>query len=54
MVKKKSLTINGRRFGTFQRTNDDIQKLKLITLLEMVHIWICITVIAKLLILLVL
>ena len=42
------------RFGTFQRKNDDILKLKLIILLEMVEIWICITVIAKLLILLVL
>ena len=39
-------------FSTFQRKNDDILKLELIILLEMVEIWICITVIAKLLILL--
>ena len=40
--------------GTFQRRNDDILKLKLIILLDMLEIWIYITVIAKLLILLVL
>ena len=34
--------------------NDDLLKLKLIILLEIVEIWICITVIAKLFILLVL
>ena len=41
-------------FGTFQRKNDYILKLKLIILLEMVEICICIIVIAKLCILLVL
>ena len=50
---KRSLTINDRGFSTFQRKkkNDDILELKLIILFEM---WICIPVIAKLLILLVL
>ena len=41
-------------FGTFQRKNDDILRLKLIILLKMIEIWTCITIIAKLLILLVL
>ena len=41
-------------FGTFQRKNDDILKLELIILSEIVEICIHITVIDKLLILLVL
>ena len=41
-------------FGSFQRKNDDILKLKLIIFLEMVEILTCITGTAKLLILLVL
>ena len=38
----------------FKEKNDDILELKSIILLEMVEIWICIAVIAKVLILLVL
>ena len=38
----------------FQEKNDDILKLKLMILIEMFEIWICIAVIARLLILLVL
>ena len=38
----------------FLSKKKDMQKLKWISLLEMVEIWICITVIAKLVILLVL
>ena len=48
----KKYYFNGMIFGTFQRKNDEILKLKFIILLEMVEIWICIIVIAKLLILL--
>ena len=51
---KEVLQLTAGFFGTSQRKNDDILKLKLIILFEMVEIWICITVIAKLLILLVL
>ncbi len=51
---KEVLPLIAEVFGTFQRKNDDILELKLIILLEMVEKWICITLSAKLLILLVL
>ena len=46
--------INCKDFGPIQRNNYDILDLKLIILEEMVEMWICITVIAEVLISLVL
>ena len=51
---KEFLPLTAEVLVPLKEKNDDKLKVKLIILLEMVEIWICITVIVKLLILLVL